>query len=67
LWWPACLCGDGRGHPLFSLEDVAKGQRMGSMRAIQFLSDHLILDELAWWHDLHPHQLIMILGSEAGQ
>jgi hypothetical protein len=37
------------------------------MRALQFLIDHLILDELAWWQDLYPHWLIIILISEAGQ
>lgn len=27
----------------------------------------LIMDEIAWWHDLDPHRLDMILKSEAGQ
>ncbi len=67
LWWPACLCGCGHGCSLFSLVDVAQGQRMGSMRAIQFRIDQLTLDEIAWWRDLYPHRLIMILRSEAGQ
>ena len=27
---------------------------------------HLILDEIAWWHNLDAHRLKMILKSEAG-
>ena len=28
---------------------------------------HLILDEIAWWHNLEVHRLKMILKSEAGK
>ena len=28
---------------------------------------HLILNEIAWWRDLDPRRLSMILGSEAGK
>lgn len=27
---------------------------------------HLVLDEIAWWHNLDAHRLKMILKSEAG-
>jgi len=32
-----------------------------------FWEYRLLLDEIAWWHDLDPRRLLMILKSEAGQ
>ena len=44
LWWPACLCGCGCGHSLFSLEDVSKGQWLGSMNDLKEILDQMNVD-----------------------
>jgi len=41
---------------------------LGSLPAQGMLWEYrLLLDEIAWWRDLDPHRLLMILKSEAGQ
>lgn len=41
---------------------------LGSLPAQGLLWEYrLLLDEVAWWRDLDPHRLLMILKSEAGQ
>ena len=44
LWWPACRYGCGRGHSLFSLEDVSKGQWLESMNDLKELLDQMNVD-----------------------